>query len=64
MDFTEIRVPAPYTLVIVRPDGTEITRKWQHQSRRESWTPEMKQAARERQLKINEERKKRDETEK
>lgn len=57
-DFEKILVPEPGVIVIVKPDGTEVTKQWQHKSRRESWTPEMKQAARERQLKLNRERRK------
>ncbi len=57
-----IRVPDHNRLCFVFRDGHSAEVEWQHQSRRESWTPEMKQAARERQLKINEERKKRDAT--
>ena len=54
----EIRVPASYRLCFVFKDGRTIETEWKHQSRRESWTPEMKQIARERQLRINEERRK------
>ncbi len=53
---TEIRVPAHNTLVYVFRDGTNQTVHWQNPSRKHSWTEEMKQAARERQLKISEER--------
>ena len=35
-------------LVYVFKDGTEKRVEWQHRSRRESWTPEMKEAARQR----------------
>jgi DNA invertase Pin-like site-specific DNA recombinase len=45
-------------LVFVFRDGSEIEVFWQNLSRRESWTEEMRQTARERQLKIIEERKK------
>lgn len=31
-------------------DGTEVTRKWQDRSRADSWTPEMKEAARHREI--------------
>ena len=47
MDFKQIRVPEPNTIILVMPDGSEIERLWQHKSRRESWTDEMKAAARE-----------------
>ncbi len=52
----EIQIPAHNTLVYVFRDGTTQTVHWQNPSRKHSWTEEMKQAARERQLKINEER--------
>ena len=41
----EIHVPAFNHLVYVFHDGTEIERVWQDKSRRESWTPEMRQQA-------------------
>jgi len=44
-DFKEIRVPKPNTIILVMPDGSEAERLWQHKSRRESWTDEMKAAA-------------------
>ncbi|HCC34151.1 MAG TPA: recombinase family protein, partial [Ruminococcaceae bacterium] len=53
---SDIRVPAHNTLVFVFRDGRRVEADWQNPSRRESWTKEMKQAARERQLKILEER--------
>ena len=37
-------------LVFIMKDGTEIERIWQDRSRRESWTPEMKEAARQKSL--------------
>ena len=46
-----ITVPAPHRLTYRLTDGTEIEVEWQHKSRRESWTPEMRQIARERALK-------------
>lgn len=45
---TEIQVPAHNTLVYVFKDGHTEEVHWQHRSRKESWTPEMKQRARER----------------
>jgi len=57
----EIRVPAHNTLVYVRHDGIRILAHWQNPSRARSWTPEMKQAAREHQNKIIEERKRQNE---
>ena len=53
---TEIRVPAHNRLRFIFKDGRIVETEWRHQSRRESWTPEMKQTARERQLRINQER--------
>lgn len=54
----EIRVPRHNLLVYVFHDGhvEEIT--WQHKSRKESWTEEMKQKAREKSLALAAERKK------
>lgn len=48
---TEIIVPGPHRLIYRLRDGTETEVEWQHKSRRESWTPEMRQVARERALK-------------
>jgi len=45
---SEICIPAHNTLVFVFRDGTCREMAWQNPSRRESWTAEMKQAARER----------------
>ena len=39
-----------YSLIYSLLDGTEIKTEWQHKSRSESWTPEMRQQARERTL--------------
>jgi len=43
----EIRIPQHNQLLIICRDGSEILHKWQDRSRRESWTGEMRQAARE-----------------
>lgn len=54
----EIRVPEFNRLVFVFCDGLKIEREWQDRSRRESWTPEMRQLARAHALKSrNNERK-------
>lgn len=53
----EIQVPAHHRLAYVLMDGTVKEAAWQHQSRRESWTGEMRQRAREKALKLAEERK-------
>lgn len=47
MDFiTEIFVPAPNKLIFTLADGTTTEREWKDRSRRESWTPERREAAR------------------
>jgi DNA invertase Pin-like site-specific DNA recombinase len=51
---SEIQVPEHGRLVYVFNDGHVVIADWQNPSRRESWTPEMKEAARKRQLAINE----------
>ena len=50
-DITEIRVENNNRLVFCFNDGTERTEQWKDRSRAESWTPEMKEAARQRMLK-------------
>ncbi len=45
-----IVVPAHNRLRYFLKDGTVVDVNWQHRSRRESWTPEMKEAARQRAL--------------
>ena len=42
----EIIVPCNNTLTYVFTDGSEKTVEWKHRSRRESWTPEMREKAR------------------
>lgn len=42
--FSQLRMPKANTVIIVRPDGSEITKHW-HTSRRDSWTEEMRMAA-------------------
>ena len=50
--FTErisgIRVTAPNELLFLLADGQTETRVWKDRSRRESWTDEMKEGARQR----------------
>lgn len=46
----EILVPGHNRLVYILHDGRTEEVSWQHKSRRESWTPEMRQKAREREL--------------
>ena len=43
----EIRVPDDNRLAFVFSDGRIVHREWQDRSRRESWTDEMREAARE-----------------
>ena len=43
---SSITVPDEGVLVFTFHDGTERTVLWEHRSRRESWTPEMREAAR------------------
>lgn len=44
----QIIVPAHNVIVYILNDGTQIETHWKHHSRSESWTPEMRKAARER----------------
>ena len=46
----QIIVPANYHLQYILKDGTTIHAEWQHRSRSESWTEEMRDAARQRAL--------------
>lgn len=50
MEVSEIRIPCANTITIVTPDGEEVTKTWQNPSRSESWTPEMREKARQRSL--------------
>ncbi len=54
----EIRVPQRFRLIYIFHDGRREEVAWRHKSRRESWTPEMKQKARENALRQAERRKK------
>lgn len=45
-NFVKILVPAEYTLSIKTSDGETVETKWQHKSRKDSWTREMKIQAR------------------
>lgn len=49
-ELSEIQVPTHNRLIYVFTDGRTVVVEWQNPSRRESWTQEMKQAAREQQL--------------
>ena len=55
-DFREILVPEQNKIIIILNDGTQIEKTWQYKSRSESWTDEMRQEARERE--VNRERSK------
>lgn len=48
---TAIRVEKDNTLVFISTDGKETVKRWQYRSRAESWTDEMKAAARQRTIK-------------
>ncbi len=47
---TAIRAMKDNTLVFCLADGTETVKRWQDRSRAESWTPEMKETARQKAL--------------
>lgn len=47
---TAIRAENDHTLVFTLADGTQTVKRWQSRSRRNSWTPDMKEAARQREL--------------
>jgi DNA invertase Pin-like site-specific DNA recombinase len=50
VDFQGIRVSEPGLIILTLPDGSEAERRWEHKPRRESWTDDMKEAARIHQL--------------
>ena len=47
---SEIIVPGPGQLTFIFEDGRRVDAAWEHPSRRASWTPEMKEAARQKAL--------------
>ena len=49
-DLTAIRAENGNTLVFCRGDGTQAVKRWKDRSRAESWTEEMKEAARQKTL--------------
>lgn len=49
-DFTEIVAESGNRLVFRSQSGEETVKRWQDRSRAESWTPEMREAARQRQI--------------
>jgi len=48
--FEKLVIPKANTIIVVMPDGSEVTTHWEHKSRRESWTDEMREAARQKHL--------------
>ena len=53
-EFKQIRVPCAGEIKVVWTDGSETVHHWQNPSRSESWTEEMRRAARERNKKWHE----------
>lgn len=49
-NITEIIIPAPNCLTFIMKDGRSAEREWIDRSRRESWTPEKREAARQKQI--------------
>ena len=47
---TAVRVENDNTLVFCLTDGTETVKRWQNRSRRESWTPDRKEVARQKEM--------------
>ena len=47
-EFCEIHIPCRNTINIIQNDGTVITKHWENPSRKDSWTPQMRELARER----------------
>lgn len=47
---TEIRAEEGNMVIFCMDDGSEIVKRWKNRSRAESWTPEMKEQARQRAL--------------
>ena len=45
-----IRIPCANTVTIITKSGEEITKTWKNPSRSESWTPEMREKARQRSM--------------
>lgn len=46
-----IEVPGANRLIFYFKDGRSVEREWKDRSRSESWTPEMREAARQRAIK-------------
>jgi len=49
-NISQIQVPGHYCLAFTLKDDSSVEVKWSHPSRSQSWTPEMKEAARQRQI--------------
>ena len=47
---TAVRVENGNTVVFCHTNGTETVKRWQNRSRQESWTPEMKEKARQKEM--------------
>ena len=47
---TAVRVENENALVFCLTDGTETVKRWQNRSRRESWTPDRKEVARQKEM--------------
>jgi DNA invertase Pin-like site-specific DNA recombinase len=60
---SEIRVPEHNRLIFIFADGHEVSVDWENPSRRESWTPEMKAAARQKALEVHKSRRENDSNE-
>ena len=52
-DLTEIIAEDRNTLIFRFKDGKKAVKRWQNRSRAESWTPEMKEAARQKAIERN-----------
>jgi len=52
-EITAVRAENGNRLVLILADGSEIVKRWEDRSRAESWTPEMKEAARQKALEKN-----------
>ena len=57
LEIARIDIPAHNHLVFVFNDGHTVERVWKDRSRSQSWTPEMKEAARQRAIKQRREKK-------
>lgn len=49
-EISEILVPESMKVIFVFRDGQQIQKEWEHKSRRESWTDEMRETARENEM--------------